>query len=233
MRVIEQHYLNIYHKVFAKKQIKSLSNNGYTVLDKKFIFKNVNLSKYLNYSNYNFVADRKKLEFDDLKNIYKDLDEIGVISIIKNYFGSQIYTYDNTILTLGNKKCSDSSWQPHHDSKGRRLKVYIWLNEKNFNTHPLFYLRKSHKNIINWKKYEDTRFPNLDKSKFDTIYGSEGSIIIFDTHGIHSHFKTTSVPRSVIELTFDPYGVFCRLNKKNIEKEIDRLNLISLDKLTN
>ena len=39
-----------------------------------------------------------------------------------------------------------------------------------------------------------------------------GDIIIFDTHGIHSHYKTSTVPRSVIELTFEPFGLIHRLN---------------------
>jgi hypothetical protein len=98
-------------------------------------------------------------------------------------------------------------------------------------THPLYYLKKTHKQIKNWDKYEDTRFPNIDKKKFDTIYGDKGSIIFFDTHGIHSHFKTTSVPRSVIELSFEPFGFLNRLNKRNIKNEIKRLNLIDLDEL--
>ena len=59
------------------------------------------------------------------------------------------------------------------------------------------------------------------------------SIIFFDTHGIHSHFKTTSVPRSVIELTFESFGFISRLNRRNIKDEITRLNLIDLDELLN
>ena len=96
----------------------------------------------------------------------------------------------------------------------------------------MFYLKKTHKQIKNWQKYEETRFPNIDQKKFDTIYGEKGSIIFFDTHGIHSHFKTTNVPRSVIELTFEPFGFLNRLNKKNIKSEITRLNLFDLDELT-
>ena len=56
-----------------------------------------------------------------------------------------------------------------------------------------------------------------------------GDIIIFDTHGIHSHYKTSTVPRSVIELTFEPFGLINRLSSKNIEKETQRLGLKDLD----
>ena len=133
---------------------------------------------------------------------------MGVISIIKNYLGNKIYAYDNNIMTLGNKISKDKAMQPHHDSKFRRIKIYIWLNDKKFKTHPLYYLKKSHKKIKYWKNYDETRFPNLDQKKFDAIYGEKGNIIIFDTHGIHSHYKTTTISRSVIELTFEVFWFF-------------------------
>lgn len=232
-RVIQQYYFNIYHKFFLKNNIKDLFELGYSIYDRKFSFEGINLKRYLEYPNYDFVAERKKLDTNDLIKIYKILNEIGVISVLKEYFGGKIYAYDNSVLTLGNKKCSEESWQPHHDSKGRRIKIYIWLNDKDHETHPLYYLKRTHKQIINWKRYEETRFPEIDKKEFDKIYGEKGNIIFFDTHGIHSHFKSTTVPRSVIELTFEPYGFFNRLNGRNIKSESERLSLIDLDELLN
>lgn len=228
---LHQCLFEINHNIFLKKNIKDLFKNGYSIFDEKFPFENLNLEKYLDYSDYNFVASHKKIEIKDLKKIYAILQKNGVISLIKNYLGNKIYSYDNTIMTLGNKICKDGSMQPHHDSKFRRIKIYIWMNDKDLETHPLYYLKKTHKEIRNWKNYDETRFPNIDPKKFDAIYGERGSIIIFDTHGIHSHFKTTNVPRSVIQLTFESFGVFNRLNRKNIENEINRLSLVDLDDL--
>ena len=230
-RNLQFYYYNFYHKFLCDRKPKNLFDNGYIKLEKKFPLEILNLEKYLSYNNYEFVSIGKNIEIKDLKQIYNILYNEGVISIIKGYLGKNIYCYDNSIKTLGVIKSTDRSWQPHHDSKGRRLKVYIWLSEKNPSTHPLFYLRKTHKNIINWKNYEETRFPNIKPEKFDKIYGEKGSIIIFDTHGIHSHFKKTTVPRSVIELTFEAAGFFNRLNKTNLNKEIERLNLIKLESL--
>ncbi len=228
---IHQHYFEICHKFFLKKDIKDLFENGYSVYNKKFPLENIDLNKYLNYSDYDFVVDRKKIENVDLKKIYTALIDLGVISMIKNYLGKKIYVYDNSILTLGNKNSYSESMQPHHDSKYRRVKIYIWLNDKNLKTHPLYYLKRTHKQIKLWHKYDETRFPNLDQKKFDAIYGEKGSIIFFDTHGIHSHFKTTNVPRSVMELSFESFGFLNRLNKRNIKNEINRLNLIDLDEI--
>lgn len=231
-RIIQLHYFNIYHKLFFKKKPKKLFDDGYILLNEKFPLRELDfLNRYLSYDNYDFVADGKKIDLVDLKKIYVILNNIGVISIVKRYLGNRIYCYDNSIKTLGNLKSYNSSWQPHHDSKGRRIKIYIWLNQKNLNTHPLYYLKKTHKKILNWAKYDETRFPQIDLDKFDKIYGEKGSIIIFDTHGIHSHFKDSTIPRSVIELTFESYGIFNRLNNKNINEETSRLNLIELNTL--
>ena len=228
---INQCYFKIYDKIFFFNNPNSLIKNGYLIYDKKFTFENIDFDKYLDYSNYDFVMHRRKIEFQDLKKIYKNLYEIGIASLLKNYLGNKIFAYDNSILTLGNNVSNNDSMQPHHDSKSRRIKIYIWLNNKNLNTHPLYYLKKSHKKIKIWKNSQQTRFPYLNEEIFEKIYGEKGEIILFDTHGIHSHFKTTTVPRSVIELTFEPFGFFNRLNKKNIKGEIKRLNLIDLDQL--
>ena len=36
----------------------------------------------------------------------------------------------------------------------------------------------------------------------DKIFGDIGDLIIFDTNGIHSNFKTTTIPRTVADITF-------------------------------
>ena len=51
---------------------------------------------------------------------------------------------------MGNKISSDKAMQPHHDSKFRRIKIYIWLNEKILKP-TLYYRKKSHKKIKYWK----------------------------------------------------------------------------------
>ena len=84
-RVIQQYYFALYHKFFLKDNIKDLFELGYSIYDRKFSFEGINLKKYLEYPNYNFVLERKKLETNDLIKIYKILNEIGVISVLKEY----------------------------------------------------------------------------------------------------------------------------------------------------
>jgi hypothetical protein len=232
-RILQQLYFNFFNLFSFEDIQKKLAHDGFYQISNLFPLDKVNFEKYLNYKDFNFENHRKKIEKSDLKTIYSNLNELGCTKILKKYLGDNVYCYDNTILTLGNKKSFDGSWQPHHDSKGRRIKIYIWLNKKDHKTHPLFYLKGSHKVLRNWSNYDDTRFKDLEVSNFDKIYGDSGDIIFFDTHGIHSHFKESVIPRSVVELSFEGYGLFQRLNKSNIKNEIQRLEMSKLDEYIN
>ena len=95
------------------------------------------------FDKYSIAELATQIEMVDLKKIYAVLFEMGVISLIKDYLGRKIYSYDNSIFTLGNKICHNNSMQPHHDTKFRRIKIYIWLNDKDIKTHPLYYLKKT------------------------------------------------------------------------------------------
>ena len=231
-RVFSQYYFNFLDHMYPKlSETKKLIKNGYFIFNEKFPLDILDIKKYLEYKNLDFVFDRKKINESDLKIIYKKLNNIGLFDVIKEYLGKELLSYDNTMLTLGTKKSNEGSWQPHHDSKGRRLKIYIWLNNINYNTHPLFYKKGSHRNILNWKKYEDTRFKN--EKNFDKIYGELGSILIFDTNGIHSNFKDSIEPRSVIELTIESNGFLRRIHNRNLKEETKKLGCIKLNELIN
>ena len=59
-RVIQQFYFNLYHKIFFRKGNKDIFKSGYYVFNKNFNFENINLDKYLDFPNYNFVPKEEK-----------------------------------------------------------------------------------------------------------------------------------------------------------------------------
>ena len=146
-----------------------------------------------------------------------DLYHIGVP--FSGAMDKRNYILANSLL--GNKKSSEKSWQPHHDSKMNRLKIYIWISQQNYMTHPLFYSKGSHKKIKSWIKTKETRFPD-EKGIFEKIYGDIGDIIIFDTHGIHSNFKIYQVERECFIFTVNPGSIFNKHPKKftNTKKKV-------------
>ena len=149
-----------------------------------------------------------------------------IIQLIKAYLGSNIICYDNSVLFLGKNRSKKNSWQPHHDSKENRIKVYIWLGKNNKDNQPLYYQVGSHKKIKFWTNYKETRLKKYTKTKsLKKIIGDQGDISIFDTHGLHSGYKLSKIPRASIVLTFESVGILKRINVNTTtgKKEMNRL----------
>jgi hypothetical protein len=212
-----------------KENLKVLQNDGVIVFKKKFNLDLIDYKKYIDQNNFDFVSKTLPLSSADLHKLCNNLDK-EIINLIKNYLGQDLYCYEGMIKTLGNLKSTEESWQPHHDGRSRKLRIFIWLDKINYNTHPLYYLKKSHKAFKIWKTYEHTRRRDLNK-KLDKIYGDLGDILIFDTHGYHSDFKDTTEPRSVINLTIEAYGSFIRVNRNNFNSEVIRLDMKNLNQI--
>ena len=213
--------------------VNKLHENGYIHL-RNFISKDVIncLKKYEEPEDDNFVFKRQDIKFNDLSTIFNEFREKKILNLVEKYLGSNIYCYDNTILKLGTIKSKDRAWQPHHDSKGQRVKTYIWLSKYSEYTHPFYYMKKTNNDFMYFKKKNSNLFPEFYEREMDKIFGDIGDLIIFDTNGIHSNFKTTTVPRTVADITFENFGIFSRINDKseNGKKEIKRLSAINLKK---
>lgn len=223
-------YINLFLRslFFSKKNedLNYLYKNGYVILNQKIsILDCKSFEKYKIFDDLEFVFNRNIIDKQELHHLIAKLKDFGVVDLIKKYLGNNLICYDNTVLTLGNEKSSEGAWQPHHDTKGNRIKVYIWLTKYSNQTHPLYYLKGSNLKFKNWTDYSQSRF-NINKDKMEKIYGEIGNIILFDTHGIHSHNKESHISRSVVELTFEATGFMNRINentKKGLE-EIQRLS---------
>tara|TARA_B100001094_G_scaffold114373_1_gene110341 strand:+ start:106 stop:861 length:756 start_codon:yes stop_codon:yes gene_type:complete len=209
------------------KDLKNLINDGYIHLENQVpldFLKEIEKKYHKFNDNDEEVVRQVDLEEEDLERLHKLLFKNNIISLIKSYLGRSVYTFQNVYHFLTNKKSSDSSWQPHHDTKFNRLKIYIWISNNTKNTHPIFYLKKSHLHIKTWLINQDTRYPE-NKKPLDEVFGKPGDIIIFDSHGIHSNFKNSIEPRKTIVLTFESVSLFSRINPftkkgKNIIKEL-------------
>ncbi|MDC3038838.1 hypothetical protein OA094_01285 [Candidatus Pelagibacter sp.] len=204
----------IYIFLKDKDDLKNLIDNGYLHFKNKIP---LDFLEYLEKKYHKFeekdvnVVQTCDLDEKDLNKIFEYLENKNVMSLIKSYLGKSLYTYQNQYHYLDSKKSNTSSWQPHHDSKYNRLKVYIWISKNSKDSHPIYYLRGDQMRIKTWLDYKETRYPDNSK-KLDEIWGKPGDIIIFDTHGVHSNFKYKIEPRKVIVLTFDPIGIFSRIN---------------------
>ena len=127
-----------------------------------------------------------------------------ILGLIKSYLGSRCLTYSNGLLILPERAINEGSWQPHHDSKFNKIKIYLWISPYSKERHPLYFIRGSHKKFKFWKNHYGTRYPKIPKKEMLRIDGNTGDLILFDTHGVHSFFKDKGLSRSVYTLNLDP-----------------------------
>ena len=179
------------------------------------------------------VETRKVIEIEKLlisKLSNKSHISRKILDLLISYVGKDCITYANGILIIPEKEIKDGSWQPHHDSKFNRLKIYLWISPKSTSRHPFYFLRGSHKHLKWWTKYSDTRFSKIKSKNMFTNYPDTGDLIIFDTHGLHSHLKRKGLSRSVFSINLDPlYGIsqikdLCtRLNGKFVSLDAEKI----------
>ena len=89
--------------------------------------------------NIDVELEKGKVFFDYFKknmivNICRDyLGKVGILNCMINY--------------QNEKDCEISSMQPHHDTRGNDLKIYVWLSDYNEKSHPLYYLKGSNNDL--------------------------------------------------------------------------------------
>lgn len=217
------------------KKNNALFDQGVVNLDQLMSQEFTNhFANHKKFENYDFVSKNKPIEKDNLIYILNELNKKGILKQLSTYLGENFYCTEYHVVTLGNQKSTEGSMQPHHDYKGRRIKLYIWLDECDKNTHPLYFKLKSHLDYRLWDNYASTRMKTL-KEDMTPIYGKIGDVTIFDTNGIHSNIKTTTGIRSVIKLTFENFGLFYRLSskRKNGKDYLKKTNSIKVKNLFN
>lgn len=170
----------------------------FQLYEKDIIHKSINNNNYLVEINIQF--NEKNIIFDYLKNN-------KIFDICKDYLG-KIQILNCSINHQTNIDCETLSMQPHNDTRGNDLKIYICLSDFNDNAHPLYYLRGSNNDVRFYILERHHRRKDIKKEKMDKIYGKKGDVIIFDTHGWHSHTKKNTTERTVLDVTIIPNNYF-------------------------
>ena len=104
-----------------------LAKNGYVIIKNAFPAEVVNniAAKKKHEINKNSVASSSPLTQNETEKIYSILKQKGIFDLCIKYLGRKIFTYENSYNYLGDIQSKEGSWQPHHDSKNNRLKIYI------------------------------------------------------------------------------------------------------------
>lgn len=211
------------NKKHIYNETASLKNNGYIHLKKKIPVQLIN-DLLKNYEAY--ILEKKKinkncykfdieLDIEQTRKFFKYLKQNNIIDICEDYLG-KIGVLNTKINYQNENNCETSSMQPHHDTRGNDLKIYIWLSDYDINCHPLYYLKGSNNNFKLYITYNHHRRKDISKDKMDKILGEKGDVVIFDTHGWHSHIKKNTTERAVLEITLIPENfLFNSFEKSN------------------
>ena len=152
-----------------------------------------------------FNITKESIDFFDSR---LKLKNINVMSMALDYLsvgvGQGYYQYEECFHARGCPAGSEPQLQPHHDTKLNRIKIYLWLTPIDYQPHPLYYMVGDHRRIKTWFDYSGTRFPDVKKNQMIELLPQVGDLLMFDTHGIHSHIKTVTGPRLAFLRSIDP-----------------------------
>ena len=189
------------NKKYLNDETVILKNQGYlhlkeiipknTVDDFFQIYEKELIQKLIDNKEYAIQIDAP---FNEKNILFDYLKKYKVFDICKDYLGKmQLIESKNNHQT--NIDCETKSMQPHNDTRGNDLKIYICLNDFKENSHPLYYLKGSNNDVRFYILEKHHRRKDIKKDEMDKIYGKKGDVIIFDTHGWHSHTKKNTSSR--------------------------------------
>lgn len=187
-------------------------------------------SKYFSFDNLDFANKRTKLSDTEARELLTKLSEV-INTKLKSYLGSNLYCTEYDAVMHGKQTSTDGSYQPHHDQRGRRIKIFIYIKDSEENSHPLYYLIGSNKKFKRWSNYQATRFENLNKNEMTKFFGKKGDVALFDTHGLHSHNKISTGSRCILKLVIENFSLFNKLiDRSRIGKNyLKKNNAIKID----
>lgn len=218
---------------FAKKLPQEICNNLYNYALKTGSKIPPAYDKNIIYDPLNPLAEIYRFDINDLMN-NKDIQNLimdpVLINIARNYFQSEPVCDFPAMWwsTAFSKNASSEAAQLYHFDMDRIkwLKIFIYLNDVDFNNGPHGYIRGSHKvgakpkNILErgYVRVEDKELAQFYKKEdFVTVTGQQGEIFAGDTKCWHKGNPLKSGHRLVLEFQYSDYLFGANYPKLDIE----------------
>jgi hypothetical protein len=231
------------------KQLKYTRNNRNNLTEEEtFLLENgcLFIKNFFNFNeinnfNKNINFDKKKRNCHVSNNVIKQgsiiekiLSDEKIKNLLEVYLGKEAkldFIEINRLSSNPEKKSVSEMW--HYDCVGRRIKIFIFLNDcDNIYTD---YVKTTNLNYYSsYTTAGSRRSDNFIKKKYDTFFCAKpkkGSIFIFDTNGYHrGSFRNFSdnVIRDTIQMEFSNF----EKSKRLLDVGIDSIGIrdIFLDK---
>lgn len=130
-----------------------------------------------------------------------------LIGLAKYYWGKPIFLAEAAGYRLEPTTTDDyGSFQWHHDAKRKQVKIMILLSDVSDSGQRMDYLPGTHKNWhTGLNAYEDSRFTPETLEKYGEpirCSGPAGTVIVFDTNGLHRGNRNLQDRRDVYIFTY-------------------------------
>ena len=122
------------------------------------------------------------------------------------------------------ESCRYGSFQWHHDGRGRQIKAQILLTDLEPDGQCMTYVKGSHKSYYTHGrgKHQGSRFerditngPNPSEGVVN-VAGPAGTVILFDTNGLHSGNRNNSATRDTLTIYYSTGGNFKPLHYRRV-----------------
>ena len=231
------------------RQLNYIKNNQNKITEEEvFLLENGYLF-IKNFFNSNEVNDfRKNINFDKQKrnchvsnNVFKQgsiiekiLSDKKIKKLLEVYLGKEVkldFVEINRLSSNPENKSVSEMW--HYDCVGRRIKIFIYLNDCD-NIYTDYVSRTNLNNYFFYTTVGSRRSDNYIKRKYDIFFSAKpikGSIFIFDTNGYHrGSYRNISdnLLRDTIQMEFSNF----EKSKRLLDIGIDSIGIrdIFLDK---
>ena len=129
------------------------------------------------------------------------LDEL-VLAAFEEYYGRPIYLATTKLQRLEpTAPYEENAFRWHHDTKGKQLKAMWLLTDVLPDGQRMSYVTGSHRAWRPTFSYEDSRFTDAAARQLGAVVectGPAGSVVLFDTNGIHKGNRNGGPERDVL-----------------------------------
>ncbi len=163
--------------------------NGYTILNNYASDQEIeNLNKDLNFNKKKINWEFSNIIVNPRTVVDKILQDKKIIDLLRNYLGKDAKLDSieaNKYSTNPEKVSSSEMW--HYDIVGRRIKIFLFLNDCDliFTEYVDGTNKILHKNFTTRKSRKSDNYISKKFNKISKIFPKKGSLFIFDTNGFH------------------------------------------------
>lgn len=198
-----KHHLKNDISVFEKYS-KELNENGFIILPEYFsgdrLKKIKTVFEELLKEPCQFDDPEKEIQAIDRTLFHRseEISDIGtdpfLLGLIECYTGRPVGLFEVLAYRTGSIDIEDyGAFQWHHDCKRKQVKIFMLLTDVSEETQHTKYATKTQKIFHKMTHYEETRFTDEEAQKHAEKYGGNivigggkaGTVLIFDTNGIH------------------------------------------------